>query len=140
MAPSSSTALPLHATQLLPSEPSSIQPSTSLPSCLNLELASVLVWLHRSQAAEVLQTEQVRTWAHQNPSATRTHLGIRGRRAACHLLLLVNRSRCVKSLGNCATRLRAQPRGLPCLVAPPTAESRLLSCHQSPAALVPRGV
>ena len=61
------------------------------PSCLNWELASVLVCrpqLHRSQAAEVLQTEQVRTRAHQARPATGPHLGIRGRRAACHLLLL----------------------------------------------------
>ena len=86
------------------------------PSSLNWELVSVLVCrpqLHRSQAAEVLQTEQVTTRAHRAPPATRPHLGIRGRRAACHLLLLVHRSRRVKSLGNCATRLRAQPPGPP---------------------------
>ena len=58
------------------------------PSSLNWELVSVLVCrpqLHRSQAAEVLQTQQVRTRAHRAPPATRPHLGIRGRRAACHL-------------------------------------------------------
>ena len=88
------------------------------PSCLNWELASVLVCrpqLHCSQAAEVLQTEQVRTRAHQARPATGPHLGIRGRRAACHLLLLAHRSRRVMSLGNCATRLRAQPPGPPVL-------------------------